>query len=305
MANKHHLMTQELPPHLERLTHPNETRHAVHLAGFEFSTVRYDTVQLRPRQTIPSATIHRSNLEIIAPLDPSGVGEGAGVGDNACVAATVKSLTVVPFNSALIAAMMSMRLPSMLALVTVSGTPLKAATTSISPLANLRDRKRRVEGVGATVALSSVGDGVGAAVAFSAAVGVGVGTGVGAAVGSGASVGAGVGASVGAAVAFPSSVGAEVGAGVGGASPMLVISTMDSVTPSTAAAMPLTIAPPTLSSVNSAVSLTLILRDTSKSALPVAASKRKAKANNKLLQSDMRADIGKVRVGWPASRPLE
>merc|ERR1719416_373614 len=278
MANKHHLMTQELPPHLERLTHPNETRHAVHLAGFEFSTVRYDTVQLRPRQTIPSATIHRSNLEIIAPLDPSGVGEGAGVGDNACVAATVKSLTVVPFNAALIAAMMSMRLPSMLALVTVSGTPLKAATTSISPLANLRDRKRRVEGVGATV---------------------------GAAVVSGASVGAGVGASVGAAVAFPSSVGAEVGAGVGGASPMLVISTMDSVTPSTAAAMPLTIAPPTLSFVNSAVSLTLILRDTSKSALPVAASKRKAKANNKLLQSDMRADIGKVRVGWSASRPLE
>jgi len=196
----------------------------------------------------------------------------------------------VPLSSLLIATITSLSLLSTTASVIVSGTPVKATTTSISPLANLRDRKRRV---GAVVVVTF-------SVAFSFPVGAAVDVTVTVAFSSPVEAGVVVRVVVAVSVAFWSPVGdgvggvgtgAGVGAGVAGASPMLVIATMDSFTPSIAAAMPATIALPTLSFVNSAVSLTVILRFTLKSFAPAAT--QKAKPNSKLTQRDMVAGIGK------------
>merc|ERR1719382_1165349 len=141
---------------------------------------------------------------------------------------------------------------------------LNLATTSISPAASLRERRRLLGGVGAGVG-ASMGAGVGASTG--APVGAGVAPSMGAGVGAstGAAVGAGVARSVGAGVA--PDVAAGVGAGVAaavdasvamGASTTLTISSMEVFTPSSASAMPVRRASPTFAWVNCAVSLTII-----------------------------------------------
>jgi len=184
---------------------------------------------------------------------------------------------VIPVNRVLIAAWMSLAFDSMMSLVTVSGTPVNLAVTVMSPLANLRSGA----GVGATVS-AAVGAGVGATV--SAAVGAGVGATVSAAVGAGvgaatvsAAVGAGVGAAVSAAAGagvganVSAAVGAAVGAAVeAAAAAMVVISIMEISTPSIASAIPALRSAETFSIVNCAVSLTVIVRSTSKADTPPA-----------------------------------
>jgi len=88
---------------------------------------------------------------------------GAGGGAAVTASAAKRLLTVtVPFSSSLILASIILLAASISSTVTFT-TPVKLATTSISPAANLRDRKRRDTGAG--VGAVGAGDGaVGAGV---------------------------------------------------------------------------------------------------------------------------------------------